>query len=147
MPMPPDTPTTLESSPELTTVMDVCPATGPLATVATTVVTLLDTLATLATVDNLTPTASVRLRPILRLTLMPTLLARLPTVFPSTTPTPPDTPTTLESSPELTTVMDVSLATAPLATVVSMVDTMEAIPDTLEPTSAKFTLSSHHHFA
>merc|ERR1711971_1298978 len=111
----------------------------------TTAATLLDTLATLATVDTLTATASVRLR--LTLMPMPTLSDRLPTVFPSITPTLLDTLTTLESSLELTTATDVSLVTAPLATVVSMVDTTEAIPDTLEPTSAKFTLSSHHHFA
>merc|ERR1719489_483009 len=147
MPTPPDTPTMLESSLELTTVMDVCPATGPLATVDTTVATLLDTLATLATVDNLTPTASVRLRPILRLTLRLTPWDRLLTVFPSIMPTQLATPTMLESSPELTTATDVSLATAPLATVVSTLDTTEAMLDTLEPTSDKFTLSSHHHFA
>merc|ERR1711971_352375 len=119
-----------------TTVMDVSPATEPSATVDTTVVTLLDTLATLATatVDTLTHTASVRQRPTLRLMPMPTLSARSPTVFPSIMPTPLDTPTTLESSPELTTATDVSLATAPLATVVSMVDTTEAMLDTLEPT-------------
>merc|ERR1719489_484363 len=125
MPTPPDTPTMLESSLELTTVMDVCPATG----------------------DNLTPTASVRLRPILRLTLRLTPWDRLLTVFPSIMPTQLATPTMLESSPELTTATDVSLATAPLATVVSTLDTTEAMLDTLEPTSDKFTLSSHHHFA
>merc|ERR1719430_1627788 len=82
---------------------------------------------------------------------MPTLLARLPTAFPSITPTPLDTPTTLESSPESITATDVSLAMEPLATVASMEDTTEdtteAMLDTLEPTTAKFTLSSHHHFA
>merc|ERR1711934_886719 len=110
-----------------------------------------DTLATLATVD--TTTASVRLI----LILMPTLLARLPTAFPSIMPTPLDTPTMLESSLELTTATDVCLAMEPLATVASMVDTTEdtteampdteAMLDTLESTTAKFTLSSHHHFA
>merc|ERR1719250_603016 len=78
---------------------------------------------------------------------MPTLLARLPTAFPSITPTPLDTPTTLESSPESITAMDVSLAMEPSATVATMEDTMEAMLDTLEPTTAKFTLSSHHNFA
>merc|ERR1712055_1218739 len=128
---------------------DVSPATVLLATVGTTEVTLLDTSATLAMVD--TTTASVRLIPM----PMPIHLARLPTAFPSITPMPLDTPTTLESSPESTTATDVSLAMEPLATVASMVDTMEdttedtteAMPDTLEPTTAKFTLSSHHHFA
>merc|ERR1711934_729930 len=73
------------------------------------------------------------------------------TVFPSTTPMPLATPTTLESSPESTTATDVSLAMEPLATVATMEDTTEdtteAMLDTLEPTTAKFTLSSHHHFA
>merc|ERR1719209_400208 len=82
---------------------------------------------------------------------MPTLLARLPTAFPSIMPMPLDTPTTLESSPESITATDVSLAMEPSATVASMVDTMEdtteAMLDTLEPTTAKFTLSSHHNFA
>merc|ERR1719427_1496640 len=82
---------------------------------------------------------------------MPTLLARLPTAFPSITPMPLDTPTTLESSPESITATDVSLGMEPSATVASMVDTtedtMEAMLDTLEPTTAKFTLSSHHNFA
>merc|ERR1712142_589382 len=94
-----------------------------------------------------TTTASVRLT----LMPMPILLARLPTAFPSITPTQLDTPTTLESSPESTTDMDASLAMEPSATVVSMVDTMvdttEVMPDTLEPTTAKFTFSSHHNFA
>merc|ERR1712192_78981 len=141
-PTPLDTPTTLESSLELTTAMDVCPATAPSATVDSTAATLPDTS---ATVDTLTPTESVRLR--LTPRPMPTLLVRLLMVFPSTMPTPLDTPTMLESSPVLTTATDVCLATAPLATVVSMVDTTEAMLDTLEPTSDKFTLSSHHHFA
>merc|ERR1719268_374321 len=48
--------------------------------------------------------------------LMPTPSARSPTVFPSTMPTPPDTPTTLESSLALTTATDVSLATELLET-------------------------------
>merc|ERR1719339_921591 len=67
--------------------------------------------------------------------LMPTPSARLPMVFPRPT--------------------HMSLAMEPLATVASMVDTTvdttedttEAMLDTLEPTTAKFTLSSHHHFA
>merc|ERR1719430_2984217 len=89
------------------------------------------------------------------LMLMLTPSVRSLMVFPSTTPMPLATPTTLESSPESTTATDVSLAMEPLATVASMVDTMEdttedtteAMLDTLEPTTAKFTLSSHHHFA
>merc|ERR1719180_282472 len=147
MPTPLDTPITLESSLVLTMAMDVSPATELLETVDTTAVTLLDTLATLATVDTLTSTASVRLKPTLRLTLRLTPWDRLLTAFPRPMPTPLATPTMLESSLELTMAMDVSLATAPLAAVVSMVDTTEAMLDTLEPTSAKFTLSSHHHFA
>merc|ERR1711962_1350053 len=72
--------------------------------------------------------------------------ARLPTVFPSTTPTLLATPTTLESSPVWTTATDVSLATELSETVASMVDsTMEPTLDTLAPTTAKFTLSSHHY--
>merc|ERR1712133_12470 len=102
---------------------DVSLAMEPLETVDTTEVT--DTLVTLATVD--TTTASVRLT----LMPMPTLLARLPMAFPSITPTPLDTPTPLELSPESTTDMDVSLAMEPSATVASMVDTME---DTTEDT-------------
>ena len=82
-----------------------------------------------------------RLRPML------TPSARLLTVFPSTMPTPLDTPTTLESSPVSITAMDVSLAMEPSVTVASMVDTTEAMLDTLEPTTANFTLSSHHNFA
>merc|ERR1719320_2361350 len=75
--------------------------------------------------------------------LMPTLLARSPTAFPSTTPTPPAIPTTLESSLALTTATDVFLATELLETVASMVDsTMEPTLDTPVPTTAKFTLSS-----
>merc|ERR1711973_514824 len=93
-PMPLATPTTLGSSLVLTTDMDLCLATVQLATVDTTVD--MDISATLATED--TTTASVMpkltLSPSLRLMLMPTLLARLPTVFPSTTPTPLATPTT-----------------------------------------------------
>merc|ERR1719462_1090186 len=97
----------------------------------------MDISATLATAA--TTTASVRptLMP------MPTLLARLPTAFPSTTPTPPAIPTTLESSLALTTATDVSLATEPSETVPSMVDTiMEPTLDTPVPTTAKFFLSS-----
>merc|ERR1719153_701747 len=76
--------------------------------------------------------------------LMPTPSARSPTVFPSTTPTPPAIPTTLESSLALTTATDVFLATEPSETVASMVDTiMEPMLDTPVPTTAKFTLSSH----
>merc|ERR1712203_426793 len=124
-----------------TTATDVFLATAPLATVDTTEDTLLDTLATLATEDTTTASVRLTLRP------MPTPLARLPTVFPSITPMPLDTPTMLESSPESITAMDVSRAMEPLATVASMVDTTEAMLDTLEPTTANFTLSSHHHFA
>merc|ERR1711962_1058047 len=76
--------------------------------------------------------------------LMPTPSARLPTVFPSTTPTPPATPTTSESSPVWTTATDVFLATEPSETVASIVDTtMEPTLDIPVPTTAKFTLSSH----
>merc|ERR1711962_168331 len=93
---PPATPTTLGSSLEWTTDMDVCLATALSATVDTTVD--MDTLATLAT--EATTTASVRprltLRPSPRLMLMLTPSARSPTVFPNTTPTPLDTPTTWE---------------------------------------------------
>merc|ERR1712203_918476 len=124
-----------------TTATDVFLVTSPFATVDTTEDTLLDTLATLATEDTTTASVRLTLRP------MPTPLARLPTVFPSIMPMPLDTPTTLESSPESITAMDVSLALEPLATVASMVDTTEAMLDTLEPTMANFTLSSHHHFA
>merc|ERR1719260_77135 len=68
--------------------------------------------------------------------LMPTPSARLPTVFPSTTPTLLDIPTTLESSLVLTTATDL------LETVASMVDTtMELTLDTPVPTTANFTLS------
>merc|ERR1719357_1929164 len=75
--------------------------------------------------------------------LMPTPSARLPTVFPSTTPTLLDIPTTLESSLVLTTATDVSLATELLETVASMVDTtMELTLDTPVPTTANFTLST-----
>merc|ERR1712168_10421 len=110
-------------------------ATELLETVDTTVDTVI--LATLATED--TTTASVRPN----LMLMPTLSVRLLTAFPSTTPTPPAIPTTLESSLALTTATDVSLATEPSETVASMVDsTMEPTLDTLVPTTAKFTLSS-----
>merc|ERR1711962_996458 len=45
-------------------------------------------------------------------------------VFPSTTPTPLDTPTTREGSPALTTDMDVFLATELLETVDTTVDTV-----------------------
>merc|ERR1719153_1432940 len=76
--------------------------------------------------------------------LMPTPSVRSPTAFPSTTPLPPAIPTTLESSLVLTTATDVSLATELLETVASMVDTtMELTLDTLVPSMAKFTLSSH----
>merc|ERR1711972_727190 len=125
----------------LTTATDVSPATAPSATVDTTEDTLLDTSATLATEDTTTASVRLTLRP------MPTPSARLLTVFPSTMPTPLDIPTTLESSPVSITAMDVSLAMEPSATVASMVDTMEAMLDTLEPTMANFTLSSHHNFA
>merc|ERR1711973_493498 len=105
------------------------------ATVDTTVVTVI--LATLATAA--TTTASVR--PTLMPT--PTLSARSLTAFPSTTPTPPAIPITLESSLALTTATDVSLATEPLETVASMVDsTMEPTLDTPVPTTAKFSLPS-----
>merc|ERR1712029_1009426 len=117
------------------------PATWASATVDTTEDTPLDTSATLATEDTTTASVRLTLRP------MPTPLARLPTVFPSITPMPLDTPTTLESSLVSITAMDVSLAMEPSATVASMVDTMEAMLDTLEPTTANFTLSSHHNFA
>merc|ERR1711962_251241 len=123
---------------------DVCLASVLSETVDTTVD--MDTLATLATEDTTTASVMPRLtlRPSLRLMLMPTLLARLPTVFPSTTRTPLDTPTTLESSLVLTTAMDVSLATELLETVASMVDsTMSLTLDTPVPTTANFTLSSH----
>merc|ERR1712025_376837 len=120
---------------------DVSPATAPSATVDTTEDTLLDTSATLATEDTTTASVRLTLRP------MPTPLARLPTAFPSITPMPLDTPTTLGSSPVSITAMDVSLAMEPSATVGSMVDTTEAMLDTLEPTTANFTLSSHHNFA
>merc|ERR1719495_2403144 len=76
--------------------------------------------------------------------LMLTHSVRSPMVFPSTTPTPPAIPTTLESSLVWTTATDVSLATELLETVASMVDsTMEPTLDTPVPTMAKFTLSSH----
>merc|ERR1719285_561520 len=76
--------------------------------------------------------------------LMLTLSVRLPTAFPSTTPTPPATLTMLESSLALTTATDVSLATELLETVASIVDTtMEPTLDIPVPTTAKFTLSSH----
>merc|ERR1712098_878134 len=114
---------------------------APSATVDTTEDTLLDTSATLATEDTTTASVRLTLRP------MPTPLARLPTVFPSITPMPLATPTTLESSPVSITAMDVSPAMEPSATVASMVGTMEAVLDTLEPTTANFTLSSHHNFA
>merc|ERR1711872_969514 len=134
-PMPLATPTTLGSSLALTTDMDLCLATEPLATVDTTVDTVI--LATLATAT--TTTASVRPT----LMLMPTLSVRLLTAFPSTTRTPPAIPTTLASSLALTTATDVSLATEPSETVVSMVDsTMEPTLDTPVPTMAKFSLSS-----
>merc|ERR1712025_718475 len=120
---------------------DVSPATAPSATVDTTEDSLLDMGATLATEDTTTASVRLTLRP------MPTPSARLPTVFPSITPTPLDTPTTLESSPVSITAMDVSLAMGPSATVASMVDTMESMLDTPEPTTANFTLSSHHNFA
>merc|ERR1719167_957955 len=139
--MPLDTPIMLEGSLGLTMAMDVSLATEPLATVDTMVVTLLDTSATLATVDTTTASVRLTLRP------MPTPLARLLTVFPSITPMPLDTPTTLESSPVSITAMDVSLAMEPSAIVAFMVDIMEAMLDTLEPTTANFTLSSHHNFA
>merc|ERR1712055_86536 len=110
-------------------------ATEPLETVDTTVDTV--TSATLATT-----TASVRPT----LMLMPTLSVRLPTAFPSTTPTPLATLTTLESSLALTTATDVFLATELLETVASMVDTiMEPTLDTPVPSTANFTLSSHPH--
>merc|ERR1712180_179306 len=68
---------------------------------------------------------------------------RLPTAFPSTTPTPPAIPTTLESSLALTTATDVFLAMELLETVASMVDTtMELTLDTPVPTTANFTLST-----
>merc|ERR1711973_794008 len=119
----------------LTTDMDAFLATEQLETVDTTVDTV--TSATLATAA--TTTASVRPT----LMLMPTLSVRLPTAFPSTTPTPPATLTTLESSLALTTATDVSLATEPSETVGSMVDTtMEPTLDTPVPTTAKFSLSS-----
>merc|ERR1712042_17875 len=96
-----------------------------------------DISATLAMED--TTTANVRPT----LMLMPTLSVRLPTAFPSTTPTPPAIPTTLESSLALTTATDVSLATELSETVASMVDTtMEPTLDTPVPTTAKFSLSS-----
>ena len=77
---------------------------------------------------------------------MLTLLARLLTAFPSTTPMPPATLTTLESSLVWTTATDVSLAMELLETVASMVDsTMEPTLDTPVPTMVKFTLSSHHY--
>merc|ERR1711973_83501 len=108
-----------------TTDMDLCLATEPLATVDSTVDTATTT------------TASVRPN----LMLMPTLSVRLLTAFPSTTPTPPAIPTTLESSLALTTATDVSLATEPSETVASMVDsTMEPTLDTPVPTTAKFSL-------
>merc|ERR1711973_907149 len=120
----------------LTTDMALFLATELLETVVTTVDTV--TSATLATAA--TTTASVRPT----LMLMPTLSVRLPTVFPSTTPTPPAIPTTLESSLVLTTATDVSLATELLETVASMVDsTMKLTLDTPVPTTANFTLSSH----
>merc|ERR1712025_1373079 len=81
-------------------------------------------------------------------TLMPTptLLVRSLTAFPSTTRTPPDTLTTLESSLVWTTATDVSLATEPSETVASTVDsTMEPTLDTPVPTMVKLTLSSHHY--
>merc|ERR1711973_803060 len=122
----------------LTTDMDAFLATEQLETVVTTVDTVI--LATLATAA--TTTASVRPT----LMLMPTLSVRSPTVFPSTTPTPPAIPTTLESSLALTTATDMFLATELLETVPSMVDsTMELTPDTPVPTTANFTLSSHPH--
>merc|ERR1711962_1246724 len=132
------TPTTLESSPALTPDMDAFLATELSETVDTTVDTV--TSATLATA--VTTTASVRPT----LMLMPTLSVRSPTVFPSTTPTPPAIPTMLESSLALTTATDVSLATELLETVASMVDTtMEPTLDIPVPTTANFTLSSHPH--
>merc|ERR1711973_631705 len=85
-PMPPATPTTSGLSLEWTMDTDVCLATEQSATVDTTVD--MDTWATLAMED--TTTASV----LPTLMLMPTPSVRLPTVFPSTTPTPLDTPTT-----------------------------------------------------
>merc|ERR1719295_1598415 len=91
-PMPLATPTTEGLSLVLTTDMDLCLATEQLATVDTTVD--MDISATLAMED--TTMASVMpkltLRPSPRLMLMPTLLVRLPTVFPSITPTPLATP-------------------------------------------------------
>merc|ERR1711962_132425 len=137
-PTPLVTPTTWEGSLALTTDMDAFLATEPLETVDTTVDTV--TSATLATAA--TTTASVRPT----LMLMPTLSVRLPMAFPSTTPTPPAIPTTLESSLVWTTATDVSLATELLETVASMVDTtMEPTLDTPVPTSANFTHSSHPH--
>merc|ERR1719219_3111538 len=98
----------------------------PLATADTMVVTLLDTSATLASAA--TTTASARLTPKPK----PTLLDRLPTAFPSITPMPPDTHITLESSPESIMDMDASLASEPSATVASMADTTTAaLLDTL----------------
>merc|ERR1712156_59732 len=86
-PMPLATPTTSGLSLEWTMDMDLCLAMEQSATVHTTVDT--DTLATLATEDTTTasvmPRLTLRLSP--RLMLMPTPSARLPTVFPSTTPT------------------------------------------------------------
>merc|ERR1711973_585712 len=137
---PPATPTTLESSPALTTDMDVCLATAPSATVDTTVV--MDMSDMLAMPATTTASVMPTLMP------MPTLLVRSLTAFPSTTRTPPATLTTLESSLVWTTATDVSLATEPSETVASTVDsTMEPTLDTPVPTMVKFTLSnSSHHY-
>merc|ERR1712180_343667 len=132
------TPTTLGSSPALTTDMVTCLATEPLETVDTTAVTVISDM--LAMEDTTTASVMPTLMP------MPTLLARSLTVFPSTTLTPPTTLTTLASSLVWTTATDVSLATELLETVASMVDsTMELTLDTPVPTMVKFTLSSHHY--
>merc|ERR1711962_570497 len=56
-------------------------------------------------------------------------------VFPSTTPTPLDTPTTREGSPALTTDMDAFLATEQLETVDTTVDTVTSATLAMEDTT------------